>query len=289
MLKKTNEIVLCSTLFAALLLSILTMTSPLPENRDDRFSAERAFSHLEVIAKKQHSVFDFTEIAEVRNYLEEALNAFKHVKWTKVKHPPLETVNLKKQVSESIDIENFYAEIPGTSGRYMLIVAHYDSSPFKWKYNKYTEGSFGAADDGYGIVTMLEIMRLLDNYTVGNKLINGIKFVFTDAEEVGLLGAKTMVKDYAHWLEDVNIVINLEARGNKGPLYMFQTSDKNYKLVDYYCDCSTICGYHLLLCNKEKEDIFKKNVPCFGHLDCLFTDRSHCRIAFSHAYRFYNP
>jgi uncharacterized membrane protein len=58
--------------------------------------------------------------------------------------------------------------------------------------------------------------------------------VFTDAEEVALGGAKALVNEYTRWLKDVNIVINLEARGNKGPLYMFQTSDKNCKLINFY-------------------------------------------------------
>jgi uncharacterized membrane protein len=232
--KKTSTAILCCTLITALLLSILTIHSPAPKNKAGWFSADRGYNHLEVIAKKQHSVFNLNEIEGVRNYLEETIDAFSNVTWERVKHSPIEVFNQKTQAKEWIDIDNIYAEIPGASGTYMLLMTHYDSCPYKEKYGVATDGSYGAADDGYGMATMLEIMRLMNDYAAGNKLVNGIKFVFTDAEEVALGGAKALVKEYAHWLKDVNIVLNLEARGNKGPLYMFQTSDKNSKLIEFY-------------------------------------------------------
>jgi hypothetical protein len=95
---KRNAIILLATLCTALLLSILTMLSPSPANKDDRFSAERAFKHLEVIAQKQHSVFDRDEIAKVRSYLEQALDAFENVKWNRVNHKQFQAINNKRQV-----------------------------------------------------------------------------------------------------------------------------------------------------------------------------------------------
>ncbi len=225
---------LCCALIAALLLSIFTMASPVPKSQDDWFSAGRAFNHLKVIAKNQHSVFDLNEIEEVRSYLEETINAFPNVKSTTVKHNQFEVLDQKTGTNKWIEVNNIYAEIPGTSGTSILLMAHYDSSPYKIKYGVSSEGSSGAADDGYGVTTLLEIMRLLNDYATENKLTNGVKFAFTDAEEVGLGGAKSLVGEYAHWIEDVNMVINLEARGNKGPLYLFQTSGKNDKLIDFY-------------------------------------------------------
>ena len=224
----------CVSVIAALLLCISIMRSPAPKDSDDWFSAERAFQHIEVIAQKQHSVFNLHEIEEVRNYLEEKIDAFANVRWERVKHAQIEVYNHKTREREWIDVDNIYAEIPGASGTYMLLMSHFDSCPYKEKYGVATEGAYGAADDGYGMAAMLEIMRLLNDYAATNTLVNGVKFAFTDAEEVALGGAKALVHEYAHWLNDVNIVLNLEARGNKGPLYMFQTSDKNYKLIDFY-------------------------------------------------------
>ena len=231
---RTSSTIISLTLIAAILVSICTMTSPTPKDQINGFSAERAYRHLEFIAQKQHSVFDLQEIEEVRNYLEETIDAFENVRWTRIKHPQIEVLNHKIRAREPIDIDNIYAEIPGTSGRYLLLVAHFDSCPYKEKYGVATDGSYGAADDGYGLATMLEIMRLLNDYAAENELINGVKFAFTDAEEVALGGATALVKEFSYWLQDVNIVLNLEARGNKGPLYMFQTGDNNYKLVDFY-------------------------------------------------------
>jgi len=232
--KKMGAVILCCTLIVALLLSISILRSPAPKNLNNWFSAEYAYNHLQVIAQKQHSVFDLNEIEEVRNYLEKTIDAFGNVTWERVKYSQIEVNNQKAGAREWIDVYNIHAEIPGTSGTYMLLMAHYDSCPYKEKYGVATEGAYGAADDGYGVAAMLEIMRLLSDYTAVNTLVNGIKFVFTDAEEVALGGAKALVNEYAYWLDDVNIVINLEARGNKGPLYMFQTSDNNYKLIDFY-------------------------------------------------------
>ena len=226
--------VCCASFVAALLISVFMMTSPASKNKNGWFSAERAWTHLENISKEQHSVFDSDAIEDVRNYIEETIDAFGHVQWARVKHRQIEVRNQKAGGKEWIDIDNIYAEIPGTSGRYMLLMAHYDSSPYKEKYGVGTEGSYGAADDGYGLATMLEIMRLLNDCAATGTLVNGVKFAFTDAEEVALGGAVALVKEFSYWLKDVNIVLNLEARGNKGPLYMFQTSDKNSKLIDFY-------------------------------------------------------
>ena len=232
--KGTGAILFCATLLISLLLSLLTLSSPSPKNRENDFSSERAFCHIEAIAPLQHSVFDTIEIEDVRNYIEETLDAFEHVKWARVKHASVDVVNQKTHTKEPIDIQNIYAEIPGKSEICLLIMAHYDSSPYKEKYGVGTAGSYGAADDGYGVATMLEIMRILNDYASNNELVNGVKFAFTDAEEVGLYGATALTKEFSYWLQDVNILLNLEARGNKGPLYMFQTGNYNYKLIKFY-------------------------------------------------------
>ena len=50
---------------------------------------------------------------------------------------------------------------------------------------------------------------------------------------MGLLGAGLFLKDPA-WRGRVGVVINVEARGNQGPSYLFQTSAGDGKLVDLY-------------------------------------------------------
>jgi hypothetical protein len=61
-------------------------------------------------------------------------------------------------------------------------------------------------------------------------LRNDVIFLFTDAEETGLLGAKAFVNEHP-WAKDVKLAINFEARGNSGPSIMFETSPGNHALI----------------------------------------------------------
>jgi hypothetical protein len=77
---------------------------------------------------------------------------------------------------------------------------------------------------------MLETLRALK---VGPPLKNDLIFLFTDAEEVGLLGAKAFIDEHA-WAGDIGVVLNFEARGNSGPSIMFETSARNGWLVKQF-------------------------------------------------------
>lgn len=64
-------------------------------------------------------------------------------------------------------------------------------------------------------------------------MINGIKILFTDGEEYGLLGAKQAVNE-SEIFEGVRYLINIEARGTKGPAVMFETSPNNAAIMDLF-------------------------------------------------------
>src|SRR5690554_6250135 len=100
--------------------------------------------------------------------------------------------------------------------------------------------SYGAMDDGYGIGTMLELAYLLKDANPTNT----IYFLFTDAEEIGLYGAKMAVSDEV-FLNNVKFLINLEARGRYGPSYMFETSKNNDKVIDLYKHASFPVTYSM--------------------------------------------
>ena len=102
----------------------------------------------------------------------------------------------------------------------VMLVSHYDSVAV---------GS-GVADDGAGVATMLEIARILHDE---GPRPNTIYFLFTDAEEVGQLGAQGFVQSH-DWFQHVQAVINLEARGTSGLSLMFETSEHNAELIDSY-------------------------------------------------------
>jgi hypothetical protein len=103
------------------------------------------------------------------------------------------------------------------NGKAVLLVAHYDSR----------EESFGASDDGSSVATLLETMRTLK---AGEPLKNDVIVLFTDAEEEGMLGAQVFVAEN-EWARDVDLVLNFEARGNTGPVMMFESSDNNGWLI----------------------------------------------------------
>lgn len=105
----------------------------------------------------------------------------------------------------------FWVGAPGPEA--VMLASHYDSVP----------AGPGAADDGIGMAASLEIASLLKDRPFGRPLL----VLITDGEEVGLLGAWSFVEnDPVAGL--VSAVVNMEARGNSGPVAMFETSHPNH-------------------------------------------------------------
>jgi hypothetical protein len=104
------------------------------------------------------------------------------------------------------------------SSRALILMAHYDSVYL----------APGAADDGAGVAAILETLRALRS---GPPLKNDLIVLFTDGEEPGLLGAEAFVSSHP-WMKDVGLVLNFEARGNKGASLLFETSPDNRPLVE---------------------------------------------------------
>jgi len=165
------------------------------------FSGERALKHLTVIAQKPHPA-GTSEHAAVANYIQNELTA----------------LGLSFEVQQTPAVANILVRLKGTSDeKAVLLVAHYDSVP----------ASPGAGDNGSAVVAILETLRALKS---SQPLRNDVIALFSDAEELGLLGAKAFV--YQHrWAGDVRLVLNFDARGTSGPAIMFETSDKNGWLI----------------------------------------------------------
>ena len=116
-------------------------------------------------------------------------------------------------------VRNVVARKRGTQpGPALVLMAHYDSR----------ELAPGASDDGYGTAALLETARALSS---SPPLRHDIIVLLTEGEEQGLLGAKAFVEDnpIAH---DTALVLNFEARGERGSVAMFQTSEGAGPLVD---------------------------------------------------------
>ena len=211
------------------------------------FSADRAVRHLAVIAEKPHPIGS-AEHSVVRDYLVRELS-------NAGLEPQIQQATIATEKGPPIEVstvENVLARLKGTSsGKAVLLVAHYDSVP----------DSFGASDDGSSVAALLETLRALK---AGPPLKNDVVFLFTDAEESGLLGARAFVDEHP-WAKDLGVVLNFEARGNSGPVIMFETTDDNGWLIRQFAHASPFPVAHSLsyeiyklLPNQTDFNVFRK-------------------------------
>ncbi|MBT2227097.1 M20/M25/M40 family metallo-hydrolase [Nonomuraea sp. NEAU-A123] len=198
-----------------------TPTAVSPASAPDReFSAQRAFAQVERFAVAPHPV-GTAEHTRVRDYLVGELRR----------------LGLRPEVHEAVGVSpideqgdpitagrvfNIVTVIPGTAptGR-VFVTAHYDSVP---------EGP-GANDDGAGTASAIETARAL--VADGTRLRNDVVFLITDAEEAGLLGSEAFVAGHP-LAKGRSVVLNNEARGAKGPVLMFRSTEANSGLISMF-------------------------------------------------------
>lgn len=188
------------------------------------FSTERALIPLQKISEKPHYITSEAH-TDVRNYIIDELKK----------------LGLEPQVQEGYIVssswgnspmidkpKNIIARIKGSgSGKALLLMSHYDSALVP---------SYGASDAGSGVVTILEGLRAY--FAIGAKPKNDIIILFTDAEEVGLDGAKLFVREHP-WAKDVGLALNFEARGSGGPSNMIvETNGGNAQLIKNFAEAN---------------------------------------------------
>ncbi|WP_306599075.1 M28 family peptidase [Geothrix sp. 21YS21S-2] len=220
-----RHLVALGALAAGVLLGLAVLVLPAPAPPGPGFSALRARAHLDVLARAPHSVRDQASLAPVRDYIRGRLEGL-GLKPGTLRHP-----EVTDRSGHRYPLENIAAGIPGRSGSSVLLVSHYDAAP----------ASLGAADDGLGVAAMLEIAGLLARSP--EPLENGVRFLFTDAEESGLLGARAEMERNPGLYRDVNLVINLEARGVRGPAVMFETGRRNLATIRLFRKARWPFGY----------------------------------------------
>lgn len=192
--------------------------SPVPASAPEtKFSAERAWRHLERIADEEPTPIGGAGGDVVRDYLVDELTA----------------LGLDVEVQEGVGVrtfdadtvagrvENVVATLPGrdSTGR-VFLAAHYDT----------TFGAPGASDDKAAVAAILETARALRS---GERLRNDVVLLLTDGEEPGLLGAESFVEQHPYGAEG-GVVLNWEATGNSGPSVLFETSGGNAELIEEF-------------------------------------------------------
>jgi len=225
---------------------------------ETEFSTARALLHLEKISEKPHYIGSEAH-NEVREYL----------------LTQLELLGLEPQVQEGFTLnkkwsvlskpKNILARIPGKErGKALMLLSHYDSAPHSF--------SHGASDAGSGIVAILEGIRAY--LASGEVPKNDIIILFSDAEEIGLMGAKLFVEEHP-WAKEVGLVINFEARGSGGPATMIlETNGGNATLVKEFIKAnpshpvasSLMYSVYKLLPNDTDSTVFREE----GDIDSFF-------------------
>lgn len=248
LLARMAHIAIQSVLIAAVLyLSLSSFLPPQPVSEaapQSLFSSGRAMKHLEQIAQKPHPTGS-VELERVRNYIIDELRKL-GIK------PDVQKAAFPVN-GQTLDVYNVIATIKGTdSAKAVMLSAHYDTVP----------ESIGASDDGSGVVTLLETARLI---TSGPALKNDVILLFTDGEEIDLLGAKAFASQYANPAA-IGAVLNFEARGNGGPSVLFETGhEHNYKLMRQFVQAapypvaySFVFNLYTYMPNNTDMSVFKK-------------------------------
>lgn len=240
MLKRMKRVRIYIFLVVVIVIGLVAFglgSRPMVEGADSSaFSAERVVQDIEQISQKHHSVAHPEERQEVRNYLVDRLNSLgadtiKLYEYKSLVGPE------NKHVVYTFDATNilaeFYPEGEGSDdATTLMFIAHYDSRYSQPMPRQDTVWSYGAADDGYGLGVILESVDQALKYRADWK--QGIKVLFTDAEEVGMMGMKAQWQNNREVFDNVGLIINLEARGPYGPALLFETSPGNARLMELY-------------------------------------------------------
>ena len=215
------------------------------------FSTDRAFKHVENIAKKPHFV-GTAEHSYARNYIVEQL----------------ENLGLKVHTQQDYSLnengeftipQNIIAKIDGedSEAKSLLLMSHYDSNP---------HSSYGASDAASGVAAILEAARAY--LSTEEKPQHDIIICFTDAEELGLIGANLFV-DKHPWADNVGLVLNFEARGSGGPSNMVvETNHGNAKMIRAFAESevkhtlanSLMYSVYKMLPNSTDSTVFREKV-----------------------------
>ncbi|MFP4697765.1 MAG: M28 family peptidase [Eubacteriales bacterium] len=205
-----NKINILSIFLITITVVILTTASLYIKPKTD-FQVSRAMTHLEQIGKAPHSV-GMKEHDNVRQYILEQLDNLE-IEWELQ-----EDLYFEKENNNLVKIKNIVARIPGKKpDNAIAVAAHYDS----------VSSSFGTNDNGVNVAAMLECINIIKNEP---QLENDIIFLFTDAEEEGLMGMKSFANNHK-FSKDIKFLMNFEARGTSGASLMFETTPGNLQTI----------------------------------------------------------
>lgn len=222
MLKKSTNYINLISLLIIIYLAFIPLN---PQNSTDEtiiaddFYLENAINHVNKISQAPRYVGSRNHF-QVKQYLIKQLQ----LRGLQVS---IQKTNIVNQHSTFTQVENILAKIEGTdqNAKSIVLMSHYDSAAYT---------SLGAGDAGSGVAVILEGIRSYMRKNIKPK--NDIIILFTDAEEIGLLGAKAFIKKH-RWANNVGVVLNFEARGTAGSSFMLmETNHGNQQMFKLFND-----------------------------------------------------
>lgn len=197
------------------------------EASEDVFSAERAFLSLEeMVGSNLPRPVGSDENARVRGFIVNAMESYGYTVESQTGTRAISrAVKNRSAKIGLIELTNVIAakNLAKSDRKKLVVVAHYDSVPF----------GPGASDNGVGVAAVLEVARMLQNREMNREVV----FLFTDGEELSLLGADVFMDEHP-LADDVGLVVNLDARGTTGPSLMFETSQSTSELIPVFARAS---------------------------------------------------
>lgn len=183
-------------------------------NAPDQFDTHRAIERLGRLLDGTPHPVDSAALDETRARLMQEIRALGY-------SPELRATNVCQSLSGSSArcafVQNVFFTAGPTDGPALVLAAHYDS----------VEASPGFGDDGIGLAVWLEVAHHLRQQPPTKPVV----FLLTDGEETGLLGAQAFADNQNDYPFSVGRIINLEARGVRGPAMMFETGQPNGNVV----------------------------------------------------------
>lgn len=158
-----------------------------------------------------------------------------------------ETVTVRVEQTESITTsQNVIAEVPGSTDEWIVLSAHYDSTPL----------SHGAYDNMSGCIGLLGILEGLRDRVPCRY---GLRFIFCGSEEVGLLGSKAYTAAHEKELEKIALNINLDMIGTYMGKFIACVSaeDKLIHYLEYLC---ALRGWGL----QARQDVYSSDSTPFA-------------------------
>ena len=158
-----------------------------------------------------------------------------------------EKVRIAVEQTESVSSSrNVVAELPGRTEEWIVLSAHYDSTPL----------SHGAYDNMSGCIGLLGILDALRGKA---PLRYGLRFLFCGSEEVGLLGSKAYTATHEDELEKIALNVNLDMIGTYMGKFIACVSAED-RLVHYLQYLCALRGWGI----QVRQDVYSSDSTPFA-------------------------